>query len=236
MAGEDDGELKLIGQYGSAFVTRVKLALSLKGLSYEYIEEDLRNKSELLLRSNPVHKAVPVLIHRGKPICDSQVILQYIDEAFAGTGTGPSLLPADPYERSVARFWAAYIEDKLVPPWDRVFRAKTDGEREEPLKQMFAAVDTLEGGLKECSKGKPFFGGDSVGYVDVVLGGAVSYAKAHDALFGAKLIDAATTPLLAAWMERFCELDAAKAVLQDVDTVVEYAKMLIAKNAARASN
>jgi glutathione S-transferase len=117
-----------------------------------------------------------------------------------------------------------------------VFRAKTDEEREEPLKQMFAAVDTLEGGLKECSKGKPFFGGDSVGYVDVVLGGAVSYAKGHDALFGAKLIDAARTPVLAAWMERFCELDAAKAVLQDVDRVVEYGKMLIAKNAARASN
>lgn len=117
-----------------------------------------------------------------------------------------------------------------------MFRAKTDEEREEPLKQMLAAVDTLEGGLKECSKGRPFFGGDSVGYVVVVLGGAVSYATGHEALFGAKLIDAARTPLLAAWMERFCELDAAKAVLQDVDRVVEYAKMLIAKNAARASN
>ncbi|EER94605.1 hypothetical protein BDA96_01G341000 [Sorghum bicolor] len=233
MAGEDDGELKLIGQYGSAFVTRVKLALHLKGLSYEYVEEDLRNKSALLLSCNPVHKAVPVLIHNGKPICESQVILQYIDEAFAGTG--PSLLPADPFERSVARFWTAYIEDKLVTPWDRVFRAKTDEEREEPLKQMLAAVETLEGGLKECSKGKPFFGGDSVGYVDVVLGGAVSYAKGHDALFGAKLFDAEKTPLLAAWMERFGELDAAKAVLQDVDRVVEYAKMLIAKNAAMAS-
>lgn len=230
MGGEEGGDgLKLIGQYGSAFVTRVKLALSLKGLSYEYVEEDLRNKSALLLSSNPVHKAVPVLIHRGKPICESQVIVQYIDEAFAGIG--PPLLPADPYERSVARFWAAFIEDKLVSPWDRVFRAKTEDEREEAMKQMLAAVDALEGALKE-GRPRPFFGGDSVGYVDVVLGGAVSYAKGHDALFGSELIDAAKTPLLAAWMERFCELDAAKAVLQDVDRVVQYGKMLIAKNAA----
>ncbi|RCV44094.1 hypothetical protein SETIT_9G346300v2 [Setaria italica] len=226
MTGEN-AELKLVGQWASAFVTRVKLALHLKGLSYESIEEDLRNKSELLLASNPVHKAVPVLIHNGKPICESQIIVQYIDETFVGNG--PSLLPADPYERAVARFWAAYIEEK-------VFRVKTDEERAEAMKQMFAAVDVLEGGLKECSRGKCFFGGDNVGYVDVILGGAASYAKANEALFGAKLFDAAKTPLLAAWLERFSELDAAKAVLQDVDRVVEHGKFLIAKNSARASS
>jgi glutathione S-transferase len=108
MAGDN---LKLLGGWGSPFSLRVKLALTLKGLSYDNVEEDIKNKSELLLTSNPVHKKIPVLIHNGKPICESQIILQYIDEVFPGTG--PTLLPADPYDGAIARFWAAYVDDKV---------------------------------------------------------------------------------------------------------------------------
>ncbi|KAG2550938.1 hypothetical protein PVAP13_9KG305900, partial [Panicum virgatum] len=213
-----------------------KLALKLKGLSYEYVEEDLRNKSELLLSANPVHKSVPVLIHNGKAVCESPVIVQYIDEAFAGAGAGPPLLPADPYDRAVARFWVAYIDEKLGPPWDRVFRARTDEERAEAMGQTFSAAGALEGGLRECSKGKDFFGGDSVGYVDVVVGSLIPWAKATSVLAGAELVDAAKMPLLAAWMDRFGELDAAKAAMPDVNSLIEHGRMLMAKNAARASN
>ena len=125
----------------------------------------------------------------------------------------------------------------MLTPWGRVFMVKTDEEKAEAMRQTIAAVDVLEEGLKECSGGQgPFFGGDSVGYVDILLGGMVSWVKASEPLSGSKLIDAEKTPLLAAWMERFCELDAAKAVLQDVDRVVEYAKLVMTKNAARASN
>uniref|UniRef100_A0A0E0HIC5 Glutathione S-transferase n=1 Tax=Oryza nivara TaxID=4536 RepID=A0A0E0HIC5_ORYNI len=113
-AGGGD-ELKLLGVWDSPYVNRVQIVLNLKGLSYEYVEEDLMNKSDLLLGSNPVDKKVPVLIHNGKPIAESRVIVEYLDEAFAagaGGSTGASVLPSDPYERAVARFWAAYVDDK----------------------------------------------------------------------------------------------------------------------------
>ncbi|KAL6641351.1 hypothetical protein ACP70R_019532 [Stipagrostis hirtigluma subsp. patula] len=224
MASRGD-ELKLLGTGASLFVLRVKLALSFKGLSYEFVEEkDLHNnKSELLLKSNPVHKKVPVLIHNGKPVCESMIIVQYIDEAFAGTGS--SFLPSDPYERAVARFWATYIDEKLFSSWMMVFRGKTDGEKAEGKKQTFAVVTTLEGALRDCGKGKPFFGGDSVGYVDIALGGFAAWIHAIEKLYDQKLFDAAKTPLLAAWLEHFGELDAAKAVMPDVDKLVEFAKM-----------
>jgi glutathione S-transferase len=210
-------------RWASPFVLRAQLALSFKGLSFENVEEDLGNKSDLLLTSNPVHKAVPVLLHNGKPICESLIIVQYVDEAFGAAG--PPLLPADPYERVTARFWVAFIEDKLLATWYKVFRAKTEEEKAEWMRQTLAAVDVLEGGLQECSNGGSFFGGDNVGYVDIVLGGAVPWVHAAEVLSGARIFDACKVPLLAAWLERFGALSEAKAVMPEFQRLVELAKM-----------
>lgn len=104
------GDVKLLGSWRSPFVTRVRMALEMKAIEYEMAEMDPFEKSEILLESNPVHKKVPVLIHGDDPISESLVILEYIDDAWTN---GPSILPLDPYERSVARFWAAFIDGKV---------------------------------------------------------------------------------------------------------------------------
>jgi glutathione S-transferase len=103
-------EVLLFGVWGSPFSRRVELALKLKGIDYKYMEEDLTDKSPLLLKYNPIHKKIPVLVHNGKPIVESQVILEYINE----TWQGYPILPKDPYERAIARFWAKFIDDKVI--------------------------------------------------------------------------------------------------------------------------
>jgi len=109
-AGNNEQGLRLLGLHVSPFALRARMALSLKGLSYEYVEQDLFHKSELLLASNPVHNKVPVLIHDGRPICESLVVVEYVDEVWPGT----AILPADPYGRATARFWAAFVDDKVL--------------------------------------------------------------------------------------------------------------------------
>lgn len=105
------GDVKLIGSWASVFVMRARIALNLKSISYEFLQETYGTKSELLLKSNPVHKKMPVLIHADKPVCESNIIVQYIDEAWSSYG--PSILPSHPYDRAIARFWAAYVDDKV---------------------------------------------------------------------------------------------------------------------------
>ena len=113
---------------------------------------------------------------------------------------------------------------QLLASWLQLTRAKTPEERAEGLKQTLVAAENLEAAFKEISEGKPFFGGDSVGYLEVTLGALVAWVHAAEKLDGTSLFDGARTPLLNAWVERFGALEAAKAVLPDVARLVEFAK------------
>ncbi|KQK08308.1 hypothetical protein BRADI_2g41093v3 [Brachypodium distachyon] len=241
----------------------------LKGLRCEYVEVDLKEKNELLLASNPVHKKILVLLHAGKPL-----IVQYIAEAFAAAG--PSFLPADPHTCAVACFWGAYVDDKLLSSWIGIFATKDEEENAEALKQTLAAADALEGAFRECSGEKlEWFGGDGVGgYAEGLRGlrpppprerketssGDRPFRPNSEEIFflsspplrralppllpfpslwerdGSRtactsmVVDPDRTPLLAAWKDRFCALDAAKAAMPALDRLLERSKKYLPEN------
>ncbi|KAJ4777307.1 Glutathione S-transferase [Rhynchospora pubera] len=217
-----EGELKVLGLWASPFVMRVRMVLEQKGLNYEHLEQDLSNKGELLLKHNPIYKKVPVLIHGDRSICESLVILQYIDENWSKIG--PPLLPSTPYERAIARFWAMYIDDKLQASLRGILMAATEEAITEKIADTCAALQTLEGAFKNYSAGKEFFGGDSIGYLDIILGPFTVWIRIVETIYGTKLLDEAKVPLLVEWEKRILTVDYVKNVLPSVERLEEFGR------------
>uniref|UniRef100_A0A0C9S7T5 glutathione transferase n=1 Tax=Wollemia nobilis TaxID=56998 RepID=A0A0C9S7T5_9CONI len=161
MAGSSD--VILLDVWVSAFGARVRIALAEKGVKYEYREENLENKSSLLLEMNPVYKKIPVLVHRGKPVCESNIIVQYIDETWCDDKL-PRLLPSDPYLRAQARFWADFVDKKIYEGGKKIWMAQGE-DREAAKKEFIEILKVLEGQLGE----KQYLVGDTFGLADIAL-------------------------------------------------------------------
>ncbi|XP_026443250.1 glutathione transferase GST 23-like [Papaver somniferum] len=209
-------DLKLFSVWYSPYGCRIKCALQLKGLNYEYVEEDLSNKSDLLLQYNPVHKKVPVLVHGGKPIVESLIILEYIDETWPEKYP---ILPKDPYERSKARFWTKFMEDKEITFWSLV--QATEETKEGKIGEIMGILKTIE----EHGPGdKQYFGGHDIGFVDLAFGTFFRWFKAVEELKGIKIFETCTR--LQTWFERFNEVAVVKENLPSVDELVAHYKPL----------
>ncbi|KAK9935611.1 hypothetical protein M0R45_022706 [Rubus argutus] len=225
-------DVKLIGAWPSPFVLRARIALNVKSVEYEFLQETLGSKSELLLKSNPVHKKIPVLLHHDKPICESLIIVEYIDEVWA---SGPSILPSDPYERAIARFWASYVDEKWFPAMKSIAVAQDDEARKAAVVQVAEGLALLEEAFQKISKGKSFFGGDHIGYLDIAFGGFLGWLRVTEGTGGIKLLNETKTPGLLKWADDFAAHPAVKDVLPDIGKLAEFSKVIVAKMRAAAA-
>ncbi|KAF9673654.1 hypothetical protein SADUNF_Sadunf10G0046500 [Salix dunnii] len=207
---------KLLGTLPSPFVYRVIWALKLKAIPYEFIEEDLTNKSPLLLKYNPVHKKIPVFLHGDKPVCESMIIVEYIDEVWPQN----PLLPNDPYEKALARFWVKFAEDKATSVW-RMFRSKGE-ELEKTKKETQEMLQTVEEhGIGE----KKYFGGDSMGIADIAFGSVVYWLEVIEEAVGeGAVFEAHRFPRLHAWIKNFKQVPVIKENLPERDWMVTFFK------------
>ena len=101
--------MQLYHYYRSSASYRVRIALNLKGLSYEPVAVDLRpevtaQRSAQFLALNP-EGLVPVLIDGGRALTQSLAIIEYLDE----THPQPPLLPRAPEARARVRGLALAI-------------------------------------------------------------------------------------------------------------------------------
>ncbi|CAL5002686.1 unnamed protein product [Urochloa decumbens] len=213
----ESAPVRLITTYGSPFAHRVEAALALKGVPYEPVMEDLANKSELLLAHNPVHRSVPVLLHGDRSVCESLVIVEYVDEAFHDGAAPRRLLPADPYDRATARFWADFATNKcLTPLWLSMW---TDGEEQERLvRETREGLAILESQLD----GKRFFGGDSIGFVDLATCTLAYWRELLEEGTGVRVMADGEYPALRRWAKEYTSDEAVRRLLPDRDRLVAY--------------
>ncbi|KAF8402035.1 hypothetical protein HHK36_012986 [Tetracentron sinense] len=208
-------EVKLLGFTLSAFSNRVTWALKLKGIPYEYVEEDLSNKSALLLQYNPVHKKIPVLVHGGKPIVESLVILEYIEE------TWPQNLCCQkrPMREPKPGFGQNFAEDKSLTLYAFFL---TDGEEhEKAIKDALEVLRVLE---EQAFGEKKFFGGDTVGLADIAWGWMALWLGVMEEGVGEKLFEAHAFPRLHEWMENFMKVPAIKETLPERNGMLAHFK------------
>lgn len=100
--------LELFHSVNSVCAQKVRIALAEKGLEYRdrlmTLRGDQFDPGYMKLNPNAV---VPTLIHDGRTVIESSVILYYLDEAFPA----PPLMPEDPYQRAKLRMVNKLVDE-----------------------------------------------------------------------------------------------------------------------------
>lgn len=179
--------LKLHNYFRSSTSTRLRAALNLKGLEYDYLSYALlkkETKTPEFLAKNPAG-LVPVLeLEDGNALVQSLAIMEWLDEVHPA----PALLPADPLERARVRGLAYMIGCEIHPLGnlrvlqyiDAEFGAGDEGKAawfRHWVDTTFAPLEVMLAGDRATGR---FCHGDTPGFADCCLYAQVWNNKRFD--------------------------------------------------------
>ncbi|ONK62820.1 uncharacterized protein A4U43_C07F8470 [Asparagus officinalis] len=207
-------EVKLVRYRTSPFSLREELALELKGVPYDCLDlEDVPDKNAVFLEYNPIYKKIPVLVHKGKYVAESLIILEYIEDTW---GAYP-LLPKDPYERACVRHLANFIDDKCIPTFRKAFWGDGDMQKTS-MEQSKEYLSILQKELKN----KKFFGGNYIGFLDIAAAYIALWVGVLQEVAGVNLFNREDHPILWKWSQEFLNSKVAKKILPEREKLVAF--------------
>uniref|UniRef100_A0A7N2L9S1 Glutathione S-transferase n=1 Tax=Quercus lobata TaxID=97700 RepID=A0A7N2L9S1_QUELO len=102
-------------------------------------------------------------------------------------------------------------------------------ERQELADHVVDGLFLLEEAFGKYSKGKGFFLGDRIGFIDIAFGSLLGWLRVTEKAGEVKLLDEGKTPGLVKWAESFCADAAVKSVMPETEKLIEFSKLLMAK-------
>lgn len=175
--------MKLYSYFRSSAAYRVRIALALKGLDYEYVSVQIAKgrQFDAAFAALNAQNLVPVLEDEHKPLYQSLAIIQYLDETYPE----PRILPTDRFERNRVRSLALIIACEIHPLNNlRVLKYLTDVLKvsEEQKNAWYhhwvtTGFTALEHRLATEPQTGRFCHGDKPGFADISLVPQVANAR-----------------------------------------------------------
>ncbi|XP_025105960.1 maleylacetoacetate isomerase-like [Pomacea canaliculata] len=142
----------LYSYWKSSCSSRVRIALALKGVDYEYVPVNLTKDGgeqfkEEYRKINPMSQ-VPAIFIDGVVLSQSVPIIEYLDE----TRPDPPLLPKDPKDRAKARMLVEVINSGIQPlQTSRILKVFGDKKEEWACSMISDAFVALEQTLQDTA-------------------------------------------------------------------------------------
>lgn len=149
--------LTLCGFPISNYYNKVKLVLLEKGLPFEEQLVMTRSSDEEVLASSPLGK-IPFLRTQQGALCESQIIIDWLDSAYPE----PALVPSDPFEAAKVRELATFIDLHLELVARELYpQAFFGGTVDEATQARARKLLTRHiAGFQRLAKFSPFVAGD----------------------------------------------------------------------------
>ncbi len=147
--------MRLFQTFLSPFPVRVRLAIHAKGLEVEFVEppgfgSDGEPKGDYL-KINPMGRVPTLVLDDGRALPESEVICEYLDDAYPA----PPLRPSDPWARArvrlLSRLCDVYVIMAMVPLFYTLGKPRDAGHRA-----------TVDAALRKLS--------ESLGFVEEYIG------------------------------------------------------------------